>query len=258
MFKCDQCDREFNTEQGLAQHMSDKHGVSSHEKKEAKKEERNKEQQTASSGAKRKKTFRNAVIVVVLIAVVAGIAWVAMNYSSDGYVPSLSGGNSIGAENASVVMVEYSDFQCPFCGSFYADAEKQIIETYVDTGKVKFIYKHFPLTRTHAYAQKAAEASECAAEQGKFWEYHNMLFENQNSLYLTSLKSYAATLGLNTTQFDTCLDSGAMQQRVSNDYNEGVSRGVGSTPTFFINDIKIDGARSFSAYQSVIENQLAK
>ena len=258
-FKCDQCDKEFNTQQGLDQHKADKHGMSKHEKREMKKQQIQSEQKSAASSAKRKKTVRNAVIVAVILIAIIGVGWVVLSYKSSDYLPALAGSdNSIGATNASVVMVEYSDFQCPYCGRFYTQTEQQIMDAYVSTGKVRFVYRHFPLSQVHSYAEKAAEASECAADQGKFWEYHNKLFENQKSLYLNSLKQYASDIGLNSTQFNTCLDSGVMQQRVSQDYKAGASSGVSSTPTFFVNDKKVEGAQPFSAFQSAIDSQLGR
>ncbi len=177
-------------------------------------------------------------------------------FSKPGYTPIDSKGNSLGNENATVVITEYSDFQCPACGKFYRETEKQFVENYVNTNKVKLIYKHFPLRQSHIYAQKAAEASECANEQGKFWEYHNKLFENQNALSVPSLKEYASQLGLDRTKFDACLDSGAMSQRVQDNYDDGLSRGVKATPTFFINNVKIEGAYSYSAFSKNIDAQL--
>ena len=164
----------------------------------------------------------------------------------------------LGADNATVTIVEFSDFQCPFCGQFARDTEPQLISEYVDTGKVKFIYKHFPLSQTHQFAQKAAEASECAGDQSKFWEYHDVLFQNQNALTRGDLKRYATQLELNTTAFDACLDSGAMDGIVKQNYNEGTGKGVTSTPTFFINNVKVSGAQSFNSFKAAIDAELAK
>ena len=258
MFKCDQCDREFNTQQGLDQHRADKHSASSHEKREQKKQAHHEIQKTVESKAKRKKTGRKILILIAFLAVMGVIAWAIASYkpSSQAYNPSNLGDNVMGSPNASVVIVEYSDFQCPFCARFYRDTEGQIKSNYIDTGKVRFVYKHFPLNSIHSYAQKAAEASECAAEQGKFWEYHDKLFDNQKSLFTNSLKQYAVDIGLNATQFNSCLDSSAMQQKVSNDYQQGIAAGVKSTPTFFINGQRIEGAQPYSVFEAAIEKEL--
>ena len=113
----------------------------------------------------------------------------------------------LGNPNAKVTVIEYSDFECPFCGRMFSETLPKIKENFVKTGEVKFIYRHFPLRSIHQYAQKAAEASECASEQGKFWEYHDIIFERQNSLNLESLKLWGAELGLNANQFDSCFNS---------------------------------------------------
>lgn len=113
------------------------------------------------------------------------------------------------------------------------------------------IHKHF-----HENAQKAAEASECADEQGKFWEYHDTIFENQNLIDISSLKKYAADLGLNTAEFDSCLDSGEMASEVQKDFKDGQSYGVQGTPAFFINGIPISGAQPYEVFEQAIESQL--
>src|SRR3989344_4720461 len=115
----------------------------------------------------------------------------------------------LGDKNAEITIVEFSDFQCPFCARAYSDAIAQFEQSdYFKNGDVNLVYKHFPLNSIHPQAQKAAEAAECANKQGKFWEYHNMLFENQQALDIASLKSYASEVGLDTAKFNSCLDNG--------------------------------------------------
>ena len=109
---------------------------------------------------------------------------------------SITDSPSKGLDSATVVIVEFSDFQCPYCGSAATGAVAQIMKDYVDTGKVKLVFKNFPLS-FHQYAEKAAEAAECARDQGKFWEMHDKLFSNQNALTVNDLKGYAGELGLN-------------------------------------------------------------
>jgi len=163
-----------------------------------------------------------------------------------------------GSEDAPVTIIEFSDFQCPLCEGFYTETLPQIEEAYIKTGKVKFIYRDFPLRNTHSYAQKAAEAAECADDQGKFWEYHNMLFENQDALKITDLKKYAADLELDTEKFNTCLDSGEKEEEVNADLKDGESYRVGGTPTFFINGQVLEGAYPFEIFQNIIEQELSK
>lgn len=161
-----------------------------------------------------------------------------------------------GPNNAKVTIIEFSDFQCPFCGRFYQQTLPQIEEQYIKTGKIKLVFRDFPLS-FHQYAQKASEASECADEQGKFWEYHDKLFENQQALDVASLKQYAIDLGLDTEKFNSCLDNGEMTAEVQKDFQDGQSYGVSGTPTFFINGQKIVGAQPFSTFKRVIDAGLA-
>ncbi len=160
-----------------------------------------------------------------------------------------------GDEDAPVTVVVFDDFQCPFCGKFFRETLPKLRSDYIDTGKVKFVFKHFPLS-FHQYAEKAAEAAKCAEEQGKFWEMHDKLYENQDALDVDSLKSYAADLGLDTEQFNDCLDSGKYADDVQSDFNEGVDLGVSGTPTFFINGEKLVGAQPYSVFQQVINSKL--
>lgn len=155
---------------------------------------------------------------------------------------------------AKVTITEYSDFQCPYC-SRAAMTLKDIKETYGD--RVDITFKHFPLP-FHNYARKAAEASECAREQGKFWGYHDILFENQNNLGIDSLKGYASQLGLDREKFDSCLDNGEKADVVKQNYEEGISKGVTGTPTFFINGNKLVGAQPFEKFKAVIDSESRK
>lgn len=160
-----------------------------------------------------------------------------------------------GYKDAPITIIEFSDFQCPYCAKFYTQTLPQIKENYIDTGKVKFVYRDFPLS-FHPYAKKAAEAAECAHEQGKFWEFHDKIYENQNTLNNESLKQYAIDLGLNKDQFNTCLDTGKMSQEVMKDLQDGSSYGVTGTPAFFINGTKLVGAQPYEAFQRIIEQEL--
>ncbi len=160
-----------------------------------------------------------------------------------------------GSEDAKVVIVEYSDFQCPACGAAYPIA-KEVRETYGD--QIKFVYKDFPLTNIHPYAWKAAEAGQCALEQEMFWEFHDKMFENQQDLRVSKLKQYAADVGLDVGQFSSCLDSGKMYSSVSADQKEGLRLGVQATPTFFMNGRKYEGVQPFEKFQQLIESELRK
>lgn len=174
---------------------------------------------------------------------------------------NLEGAHTLGSDDAPVVIVEWSDFQCPFCSRFATDTEPQIVKDYVDTGKVKFVYKQFPLESIHPMAMPAALASECAAEQGKFWEYHDKAFANQASLSTDSLKQWAADLGLDTTQFNSCLDSQKYLDKVKADLQEGLAAGIRGTPGFLIGKdgkyTSISGAQPYTVFQQAIDAQLS-
>ena len=161
-----------------------------------------------------------------------------------------------GEENAPVTIIEFSDFQCPFCARFFEDTLPNIEGNYIEEGKVRLVYRDFPLN-IHPGAQKAAEAAECAKDQGKFWEMHDKLFENSESLSLASLKQYAGKLGLDQGKFDECLDSGEKEEEVMKDFQDGSRSGVSGTPTFFINGQMIVGAQPYEVFEQAIEAALA-
>ncbi len=165
---------------------------------------------------------------------------------------------SLGDSNAKVSIVEFSDFQCPFCATFVRETFDDLKREYIDTGKVSFTFKNFPLTNTHRNAMAAALAAECANEQGKFWEYHDKLFRSQKSLEKKDLKEYAEDLDLNTDTFNTCLDSEKYKDEVSNDLEEGTGLGVRGTPTFFINGRALSGALPIEEFEKIIDEELSK
>lgn len=181
----------------------------------------------------------------------------------------LDGAPTKGKPDAPITFVEFSDFQCPFCESFYNQTYPQILNSYVDTGKVKIVFKQFPIDSLHPNAREAALASECANEQGKFWPYHNALFGNQttwanqnSTQVVNSLKKYSLDLKLNTIRFDSCLDSKRYGRAIDKDSQEGSLYGVSGTPTFYIGNNKtgytqIDGTQPFSIFQQTID-QLIK
>ena len=164
----------------------------------------------------------------------------------------------LGNPDAPVTIIEFSDYQCPFCRRFWQQTLPLIKQNFIDTGKVKLVYRDFPLN-FHQYAQKAAEAAECAGEQGKYWEYHDILFERQaewSAQGVQKFKDYAVELGLDLEQFSSCLDSGKYAQEVQKDYQDGISYGVRGTPTFFINGVKIVGAQPYQTFETVINQFL--
>ena len=215
-------------------------------------------------------------ILIGAILVSISICWSAgtLPFSNNGI--NINGGDQAQTENAKEVkitkrdkaptlgsgkveLVEFSDFQCPFCQRFYNDAYQQIKTKYIDTNKVKFTYRHYPLS-FHQNAQKAGEASECANDQNKFFEYHDLLFENSDAdgagLNTADLKKYAVNLGLDTAKFNACLDNGAKEEIVKKDFAEGQRLGVNGTPTVYVNGKPVIGAQPFSVFQEAIEEAL--
>jgi len=160
-----------------------------------------------------------------------------------------------GPEDAAVTIIEFSDFQCPYCARFDVETLPQILSNYGD--RVRFVYRDFPLTSLHENALKAAEASECADEQGAYWKYHDLLFQNQAALDDASLKNYAASLALDTAAFNQCLDSDAQMEEVRKDVQDGITAGVQGTPDFFVNGVLIEGAQPYTVFQAAIEAALA-
>ena len=161
---------------------------------------------------------------------------------------------SLGSENAPITIVEFSDYQCPYCSKFEETTFLDLKSKYIDTGLIRLVFRDFPLTSIHQYAQKSAEASECADEQGKFWEYHSVLFNNQNALTLADLKKYAVDLKLDATKFDACLDSGKYEDEVQKDMQDGISYGVAGTPAFFVNGKILEGAQPLSEFERLINS----
>ncbi len=170
----------------------------------------------------------------------------------------------LGDPAAPVTVMIYSDLQCPFCGRFYSEAESLIKENYVKIGKVKLVYRHFAFLGPESRA--AAEAVECAKDQGKFWEYHDSLIDEENkdgrehngNLNNALFKSLAVRLGMNTDSFSSCLAEGKYAGKVQNDYLVGQAIGVQSTPTIFVNKYKVEGAMPYEYFKEIIENELGK
>jgi len=159
---------------------------------------------------------------------------------------------SKGPANAPVEMIEFSDFQCPFCLSAFPTVA-QVVSTYGD--RVHLVYRHYPLTN-HPNARPAAEASQCAEEQGQFWRYHDLLFGDPSHLADADLKQRAAQLGLDTAQFNACVDTRKYKSDVDTDIRAGDEAGVNGTPAFFINGRVLSGAQPFEVFKRIIDEEL--
>ena len=166
---------------------------------------------------------------------------------------STAGYPARGPATAPVTIVEFSDFECPFCGRLFPTL-KAVEKIYLD--RVRIVYRQFPLRRIHPLAQKAAEASLCAAEQGRFWEMHDSLFGDQEHLTIDALKGRAVELKLDTAAFNACLDSGKQAAAIDRDIADGTKAGVTGTPTMFINGRMMVGAQPYAAIQAIIEDEL--
>jgi len=164
-------------------------------------------------------------------------------------------GPALGPETAPVTIVEFSDFECPFCLRIHPTL-KQVMDEY--DGRVRLVFRQFPLNALHPHAQKAAEASLCAMDQGKFWEMHDAMFENQRELDIESLKTRASELGLDSEAFGTCLDSGMFAEQVAVDVAAGRALGVSGTPALFINGRYLSGAQPFDVIARVIDDELQR
>jgi len=168
----------------------------------------------------------------------------------------------LGDKNAPVTIIEFSDYQCPYCRKFWTEAYSQIKEEYIDTGKVKLIFRDFPLS-FHPMAEPSAQAAECAGDQGKYYEMHDKIFLEQNKLgtgtvqySIGDLKQWAVEIGLDASEFNACLDSEKHKSEVQNDLGDAALSGGQGTPYFLVGDVPLSGAQPFSAFEQAIESQL--
>lgn len=176
----------------------------------------------------------------------------------------------IGSDSAPLVLVEYSDYQCPFCKAFFMNTEKALVTKYVDTGKLQIVYKDFPLS-FHPMAAPSANAARCAGDQGKYWEMHDKIFEETYKINPTAtsqytnddLKKWGADLGLNAATFNKCVDDNTHGAEVTANFNEGAANGVSGTPSFFLGPRDGDGefivgAQPLSSFEAAIDALLAE
>ncbi len=175
----------------------------------------------------------------------------------------------MGAIDAQVTLVEFSDFQCPFCRRHATTVFPELIKNYVDTGKVKIVMREYPIESIHSRAMGASQAALCAGDQGKYWEMHDLMFGNQQQLAVENLKQHALSLGLDAGTFDACLDDNKHTAQIQADLAEGQKLGVSGTPSFVVGLTDPDdpgkvtvtkfirGAKSFPAFQQAIDELLA-
>jgi protein-disulfide isomerase len=177
-------------------------------------------------------------------------------------------GPSLGRVSAPITIVEFSDYQCPFCGQFFRETLPLLVAEYVKIGRVRLVYHDFPLSSLHPSALKAAEAARCAGDQQRYWEYHDALFQNQSSLEETKLVQRALMLELDTTAFNRCLKSGHYSNAIKQSIAEGEQAGVDGTPTFFLGTLDpgttnvrvahvIQGAKAYAEFKEVIQELIS-
>jgi len=162
---------------------------------------------------------------------------------------------SLGPKDVPIVMVEFSDFQCPFCKRFHDETLQPLLASY--PGKIRFVYRHLPLTSIHPEAFPSAEASMCADEQNSFWQYHDKIFENQDKLGRELYLQIASDLGLDSAALEDCLNSQKYKDVVQKDLDFALDLGATSTPTFFINGLAVVGAQPLEVFKQVIDKELA-
>jgi len=173
-----------------------------------------------------------------------------------------------GSKTARLVLIEFTDYECPFCARYFHDTLPALEKEYVQTGKLRYVLREFPLESIHSQAFKAAEAALCAGEQGKYWDMHDRLFSNQEALGPGDLVAHGQAMGLDPAVFQQCLDSGRTAAKIRKDFAEGRQAGVGGTPTFFLGTVDdtgssmkviavITGARPFSSFKEAIDSALS-
>jgi protein-disulfide isomerase len=182
-------------------------------------------------------------------------------------VLSIEGSPYMGDKNAKVTLIEFSDYQCPFCARHSAKTLPQLLTDYVKTGKVKYVLRDFPLEAMHPAALKAAEAAHCAGEQGKYWELHDRLLMSQKAIDPKELPGHAKALGLDVPKLEQCVDSGKYTAQVRKDVDDGQKAGVSGTPTFFLGATQGDttvkatrmlvGAQPYPSFKEAIDGLLA-
>ena len=161
----------------------------------------------------------------------------------------------LGAEDAPITIIEFADFQCPYCQQHALETYPRLVADYGD--QIRFVYKDFPITSIHPNAYPAALAAQCALEQNAFWEYHDLLFGGGLGLGRDSYLAYAGDLRLDVAEFTACFDEERYAEAVQADYNFGVELGISSTPTFIINGIALVGAQPYSVFAQIIDYELA-
>lgn len=171
----------------------------------------------------------------------------------------------LGEAGATVTIIEFGDYQCPVCRLFWHDVEPRLKKEYIDTGKVRLVFRDFPIDQIHPEAAIASMAAQCAADQGKYWQYHDKIFREQDNrgddvirFKAADLKKWAADIKLDATAFNTCLDSSRHKSEVEKDFADGAAIGIQGTPTFIINGRVVGGAQPYPVFKRIIDEELKR
>ena len=198
---------------------------------------------------------KNYIYWAIGLVIIIGIFWFAQNAETptNDFTKQIKGNAT-----STIQLIEYSDFQCPACAAYYPIV-KQLEQEFGD--KVGFVYKHFPLRQIHRHAELAAIVAEAAGKQNKFWEMHDLIFENQEEWSkqkdpAENFVAYAKAIGLNLDQFAIDLKSKEIKNKINNDYKNGLKLKVNSTPSFFLNEKKIKNPQTYKEFKSLLENAL--
>jgi protein-disulfide isomerase len=215
---------------------------------------------------------RDLTILAATISELNSLLRAALPPSPMQNIPALdiavSGAVTKGSSTAKLAVIEFADFQCPFCGRHFQSTYQELQRNYVETGKLVYIFKNLPLEDIHPLALKAAEAGECAREQDKFWEMHDRLFTHQNALTPSDLVEHGESVGLDVVTFKHCLDDGNKSAVIRRDLDEAQRLGLTGTPAFFLGEVqpngivtvtkRIVGAQPMQVFQAALQSLLEK
>ncbi len=263
MTECEFCGKNFESETKLHAHWREhEEDLNSHQKDKAKKAERKLEEEKKKKKAERKRMlgYFTAGGAALALVIAVGLQLMSSPAGKQANGLTLEGEPMMGSVDANVTVVEFGDFQCPACRSFEAQSFSRLKEEYIDTGKVKFYWKDYPLSQIHPWAKSGAEAMECVNRQNEsaFWNVKETLFRNQGTLSQSNVQSkitdWAVNEGVNRSEMNACLQSGDALSEVNQDVSDGQSNSVTSTPTVFVNGKSVPNR--YSSLKAAIEQQL--
>jgi protein-disulfide isomerase len=204
-------------------------------------------------------------LVLTVIFLIAGFLSSPAAQVASGRLIGVDDDPALGDPKAKVTIIEFGDYQCPSCRMFWKEVEPRLRKDYVDTGKVRLVYRDFPIVQLHPEAALAAVAANCAGAQDKYWQYHDKVFREQYNkgddlvrFKDADLKKWAKDLNLDAAAFNACVDSGRYSDEVAKDMADGDGIGIQGTPTFFINGRVVGGAQPYPVFRQIIEEELKK